>query len=291
MRIGQITVALAGLFLGSLPAALAQNGTLNLPAAVTAGAAFSIPTSGSGRATLYIVGPGQALRREVTLGTPVPIAAGDLYNAGRYLVILTGDASDTAQLEVNPVPHPATLAFLAKPSRLPVGLPNGISGAAYVLDTYHNLILTPIPVSFDLTNQSSPAQTRTVESRNGVAWTEMNSAAKEGQAKFVARAEGIEEKRVIQEVPGDPCRLTMSAHPSGNNVLVQTEPIRDCSGNPVPDGTIVTFSETYNGAQTTADVPIKQDTARIQMPVHTGAVISVASGVVAGNEIRLGGKP
>jgi hypothetical protein len=83
----------------------------------------------------------------------------------------------------------------------------------------------------------------------------------------------------------------MTARPNGKSVELQTEPIRDCSGNPVPDGTIVTFTESYNGTQTTADVPIKQDIARVQMPVHIGAVISVASGVVAGNEIRLGGRP
>ena len=264
---------------------------MNLPAKVTAGAAFTIPTSGSGKATLYIVGPGQVLRRDVDLGTPLQFAAGDLYNAGRYVVVLTGGASDVGQLEVTPVQQPSNVAFLAKPSRLPVGLRGGISGTAYLFDAYHNLITTSIPVSFDLANQSSPEQKNTVDSHNGVAWTEMNSAEHQGKAKFIARAGGVEVTRIIQEVPGDPCGLTMTAKPAGKRVELQTQPIRDCSGNPVPDGTIVTFTENYNGTQTTADVPIKQDTARVEMPVHPGAVISVASGVVAGNEIRWEGKP
>jgi hypothetical protein len=279
------------LILASGACAGAQSGSLTVPAHVTAGAAFSIPTSGSGKATLYIVGPGQALRRDVDLGTPVQFDAGVLYNAGHYVVALTGAASDTAQLEVVPAAQPSTLAFLAKPSRLPVGLRNGISGAAYLFDAYHNLVLNSVPVTFTLTNTASSEQTRTVNASNGVAWTEMNSAEKEGKAKFVARAGGVETTRIIQEVPGDPCRLTMTAKPNGKNVELQTEPIRDCSGNPVPDGTIVTFTESYNGTQTTADVPIKQDIARVEIPVHSGAVISVASGVVAGNEIRLGGRP
>jgi len=65
--------------------------------------------------------------------------------------------------------------------------------------------------------------------------------------------------------------------------------VRDCNGNPVPDGTIITFTETYNGGQSTVDVPLKRGVARTEMPARNGAVISVASGVVMGNEIRWSG--
>jgi hypothetical protein len=82
----------------------------------------------------------------------------------------------------------------------------------------------------------------------------------------------------------------MSAQLSGEHIVLQTEPLRDCSGNAVPDGTVVTFTETYNGAQSTVDVPLKRDVAKTELPAHEGAVISVATGVVMGNEIRLGGK-
>jgi hypothetical protein len=67
---------------------------------------------------------------------------------------------------------------------------------------------------------------------------------------------------------------------------VQTESVRDCSGNAVPDGTIVTFTETYDGGQSTVDVPLKRGIAEVKMPARPGARISVASGVVLGNEIR-----
>jgi hypothetical protein len=265
----------------------AQSGNMNVPATVAAGSAFSIPTTGSGSAVLYIVGPGQALRRDVQLGNPVAFAAGDLYDAGEYLAILVeGASASSGQVEVVPAAKPDTLSFLAEPSRVPVGLHNGISGSVYVFDAYRNLITTPIPVSFQLAGLSGTAQSRTVNTRNGVAWTAIDSAAKQGSAKFIAQAGEISTARVIAEVPGDPCGLTISAHPDGKQLAVETAPLRDCSGNPVPDGTIVTFTESYNGTQSTVDVPLKQGVAKVDMPAYSGATISVASGVVAGNEIR-----
>ncbi|MGH9617630.1 MAG: hypothetical protein ACRD28_12890 [Acidobacteriaceae bacterium] len=276
----------------------AQSGSMVVPTRVVAGSAFSIPTSGSGKAVLYIVGPSQVLRRDVQLGQAVSFAAGDLYNAGRYLAVLTGGASSqVGQFNVVPAAQPESLSFLAKPSRLPVGQHNGISGTAYVFDAYGNLITAPMSVSFELSDQSeqskqaAPVQSQTVTTRNGVAWTQMNSAEKQGRAKFVAQVDGASSTRIIQQVPGKPCGLTMSARPAGQRIELQTAPLRDCAGNPVTDGTIVTFTENCHGAESTVDAPLKQGIARVDMPACDGATISVASGVVAGNEIHWkGGK-
>ena len=82
----------------------------------------------------------------------------------------------------------------------------------------------------------------------------------------------------------------MSAQPAGNRIVLQTEPVRDCSGNAVPDGTIVTFTESYGGRESTVDVPLKRGVARTDLPARDGAVISVATGVVLGNEVRWSGK-
>ena len=114
----------------------------------------------------------------------------------------------------------------------------------------------------------------------------MDSSTREGAAKFVVRVGGVSSTRVIQEVPGDPCGLRINARPSGQRIELATDLVRDCSGNSVPDGTIVTFTETYPGGQATVDVPLKHGVAQVQMPAHSGAKISVASGVVMGNEIR-----
>jgi hypothetical protein len=264
---------------------------MNLPPRVVAGSAFSIPTNGSGQGTLTIVGPGQAIRQSVQLGSSVSVPAGVLYNAGEYVAILSsGSDSQTALLEVAPAPQPSTLSFLAEPSRLPVALPNGISGTVYVYDVYHNLIVSPMPVAFDLSVASGPSQTRTVTTRNGVGWTRMNSAPREGAAHFIAHAGSVSSTRIIDQVPGDPCNLSMTATPDKGKAKLQTAPVRDCGGNPVPDGTIVTFTASWNGAQSTVDVPLKRDVAQVEMPLHPGATISVASGVVAGNEIHWRGQ-
>jgi len=96
---------------------------------------------------------------------------------------------------------------------------------------------------------------------------------------------------VVQQVPGDPCNVRMNARRSGPRVVLETEPVHDCTGNPVSDGTIVTFTETRDGrSEATADVPLKRGVARTELPALDGAVVSVATGVAMGNEIRLGGR-
>lgn len=269
--------------------ACAQDRTITLPQKVEAGSAFSIQTTGNGKAILYIIGPGQALKRDVQLGETAAFTAGSLYNAGRYLAILVGPTSTTKGLfDVVPENHAADLSFLAKPSRLPVNLHGGITGAVYVFDAYRNLITTPAPVSFELSNPSSGMQQKKVTTQGGAAWTQMDSTPREGADTFAARVDGISSTRVVEQVAGDPCGLKMNARQSGQQLELETDPVRDCSGNPVPDGTIITFTENYNGTQSTADVPIKRGIAQVEMPAHDGATISVASGVVLGNEIRWG---
>ena len=270
----------------SLPAA-AQSNDIDVPATVEAGAAFSIATSGSGSAVLYIVGPSQVLRRNIQLGDPLAFAAGDLDNAGHYLVVLTGPSgTDRAEFDVVPSSQPASLSFLARPSRLPVDIHNGITGAAYVFDLHRNLVTAPEPVTFQLSVPSGAMQTTTSETHDGAAWTAMDSAAKEGNAKLVAEVGGISATRIIQQVPGTPCELKMNAHKDGSRIDLETDPLRDCSGNPVTDGTIVTFTESWKGGETTVDVPLKHGIAQVEVPAYNGARISVATGVVMGNEIH-----
>ena len=281
------TFLLGSLILAVMQAARAQDQTLSLPKSIEAGSAFSIQNAGSGEATLYIVGPGEVLKQTVQLGTPTYFPAGSLYNAGHYVVILAkGAGTNTGSFDVTPVSAPSSLSFLAKPSRLPVGLHNGITGAVYVFDAYHNLIATPTPVSFELSSPSGAVRNQLATTRAGAAWTEMDSTSQQGSSKFVARAGDISSASIIRQVPGDPCDLKMSAQPSGQQLDLQTAPVRDCSGNAVPDGTIVTFTETYPGGQSTVDVPLKRDIAEVKMPAHNGATFSVASGVILGNQIR-----
>jgi hypothetical protein len=226
------------------------------------------------------------------LGESLQFGPEDLHNAGHYVAFLVaGSSTQNTQFDVVASHQPATLSFLAKPSRLSVNRPEGISGVVYVFDAFRNLVLQQQSVSFELSDSTGRAQSRSATTRDGVAWVKMNSAAKAGPAQFQAAAGNVREKRIIQQVPGDPCAIRMTVRGAGKKerIALETEPVRDCNGNPVPDGTIVTFTQTYRGGQSMVDVPLKRGVARTEMPARSGAVISVASGVVMGNEIHWSG--
>jgi hypothetical protein len=92
---------------------------------------------------------------------------------------------------------------------------------------------------------------------------------------------------VVQQVASDPCHLQVKAGRDGKGVAIETDPVRDCAGNPVPDGTMVTFRGTSPDGISTVDAPIKQGVARARMIASGPIVISVASGVVMGNQVRV----
>jgi hypothetical protein len=269
---------------------LAAAQTLRFPPKIQAGTAFSVPTEGSGEATLYIAGPGDVLARTIHLGESISFAPDDLTSAGHYIAFLSGNSSAAVQFDVV-ASQPASLSFLAKPSRLAVNREDGISGVAYIFDVFGNLVLKPEDVSFQLSDSTGAAHARSSTSKEGVAWVQMNSAPKAGPAHFKASTGGVNATRVIEQVPGDPCSIRMTAKPAkGNRVLLETDPVRDCNGNPVPDGTVVSFTETWHGQVSTVDVPLKRGIAQTELPAENGAVISAAAGVVLGNEIRWSGR-
>jgi hypothetical protein len=278
-------VLLALLILGS--AAWAAD--LSLPATVQAGSTLSIGTSGSGDAEFYLIGPASRVKQKIRLGNQVTIAAADLHQAGRYLAILrTGDSSVVRTFWVQAAAAD-TINFLAQPSRVPAGVHDVISGTAFVMDHSHNLVLAPTPVRFELVVEDSAPELRNTVSRDGVAWARMDSTRRAGNAQFTASIGDTRVTRVVQQTAADPCNLRMHAGPAKQAILVETDPVRDCSGNPVPDGTIVTFTSVDPSGRTTVDAVVKRGVARAELPPAPRATISVASGVVMGNEIRWGG--
>ncbi len=267
----------------------ARAADLTLPQQAVAGQGISIGTSGSGSATLYIFGPGQAIKRSVHLGQEISLPGDELRKAGVYALVLSGDSPVTKTLYVQPA-QPAKINFLARPSRVPVAQPKVILGTAFVFDDFQNLVLAPSPVKFDLSVKNGGTISRTVTSKYGVAYLDLNSSSKGGAAQFVASDGQASVRRVVQQVAGDPCNLRMRVRREKDLLIAETDPIRDCSGNAVPDGTIVTFIEqSSNGGRSTVDARIKKGIARAELPVHPGATISVAAGVVLGNEVRVGG--
>jgi hypothetical protein len=265
----------------------ARAAELQAPQNAVAGQPLSIGTSGSG--TLLLVGPGQVIKRDFKSGDKVEIKAEELKSAGRWIAAIRGDSNSSQVFWVKPG-KPEKLNFLARPSRVPVARPNVISGVTFIFDQYQNLILDPMPVNFNLA-VGGVGTSKSVTSHEGVAWTNSSSAPKAGAAQFVTSVGGTEVRRVVQQVAADPCNLRMHVAGHANNrVVVETDPIRDCSGNPVPDGTIVTFIQTDKTGRSTVDARIKKDTARAELPASDNATITVAAGVVLGNELHVGGK-
>lgn len=264
---------------------------LRLPDKAIAGQPLSIETTGSGSATLYFVGPGIALKRDVSLGEPIQFKAEELRHAGVYSVVLKGGSSnDEKSLYVAPGPA-AKVNFLARPSRVPVAANNAISGVAFVFDEFGNLVLTATPVKFDLSVNGGTAMAKNVTSKDGVAYVQTNSSSKAGAAQFVAAAGSDSVRRVVEQVASEPCNLRMKVHREKDTLIAETDPVHDCSGNAVPDGTIVTFiaAEPNGHGRSTVDARIKRGVARAELPAVPGEVISVASGVTLGNEVRYGG--
>jgi hypothetical protein len=280
--LGYIVLMLASLFAVSV----ARAGELQVPKTVTAGAGLSVATSGSGSETLYLFGPSTAVKRKVDVGGSVQIAGEEVQAAGRYTLVI-GDDAGTFFVKAA---KPANVGFLARPSRVAAAKPGAISGTAFVFDQYNNLVLEPTKVDFNLSVDGGAETKRSETTKYGVAWTRMDSGKKSGAAQFVASVGDASVRRVVQQTAAEPCNLRMKAQKDkSGNILVETDPIRDCSGNAVPDGTIVTFTSVDKNGRSTVDSRIKKGVAQATLPPSDGALISVAAGVVVGNEIRWGG--
>lgn len=264
-----------------LVASLAHAQGLQVPKAAPAGQELRI--SGV-NGTVYVFGPATAFKAKAN--GELVITGDQLRAAGRYTIV---NGEDKATFFVI-ADKPANVAFLARPSRVPADKPGVIGGTAFVLDKYNNLVMQPTPVKFDLAVPGTPAETHTETSKYGVAYVRMNSGKKSGAAQFVAQVGDVQVHRVVQQTASDPCNIRMKAEPSKNGILVTTDPIKDCAGNAVPDGTIVTFTETDPSGRSTVDARIKKGIAQAELPNDPGASLTVASGVVIGNEIRWGGK-
>jgi hypothetical protein len=269
----------------------AQAADLQIPKQVTAGTAFSIPTSGSGSATFYLVGPSHSAKREVKLGTGIEVGEEEVRSAGRYIATLCSSDGCASSDFFVAATTPQNLSLLVHPSRVRVATNDAMSAVAFVFDKFHNPVLQPVNVNFHVTVKDAQAFSKSLATNNGIAWMRLNSTRKEGSAQVVASIGGISEKRVVQQVASDACNLRIKAARKGKLIAVETDPVRDCSGNSLPDGTVVTFTKTDSSGKTTVDAPVKRGVAKIDMPAAGEATISVASGVAMGNEIRIGGTP
>ena len=263
---------------------------LRVPVSVAAGDDATIPTTGSGKATFYLIGPGVSRRSDMSLGEEIQLKGPELRNAGDYLVLVCSDTCHSGTFYVTAA-KPASLAFLVHPSRVAVGQSDAVSGVALPFDQFHNLVLTPVKLNFQLSAGDKSLFSQSIQTQNGAAWFRTASGRSAGTVQVVASLNDLSAKRAVQQVASDPCNLRITGQRIPIGVLVQTEPVHDCAGNVVPDGTIVTFSATEANGKSTVDAPIKQGVARAKIEASGETVVSVASGVVMGNELRIGAKP
>jgi hypothetical protein len=267
-----------------------QQTGLGISPTVIAGAEISIPAPGTGEATFYLASAAHVAKRKLSLGQPIRLSGQDLSIAGRYVAILCAGSCRSQAFFVTPA-APASLSFVVHPSRAWIGREGAISGVALPFDKFHNLVQDPVNVDFSIVAGGSKLYSASAPSRRGIAWFRAASGSKAGAAQLTASAGTVSARRALQLVASDPCRLQIRATPAPKGVAVETEPIHDCSGNAIPDGTIVTF--TANGADgiSTVDAPVKHGVARALLASSGNVVITAASGVVMGNELRMSVKP
>jgi len=163
-----------------------------------------------------------------------------------------------------------------------------ISGVALTFDEFHNLVLAPASVQFQWTMKGAAPTSHSSQTRDGVAWFRTNSGKTAGALQISASLSDIVARRVVQQVASTACTLRIKGQKTPKGILVETEPVRDCSGNPVPDGTIVTFTAKNGNETSFVDAPVKQDVARATLLAKGPVVVSAASGVATGNQLRLG---
>ena len=204
-------------------------------------------------------------------------------------MILCGSSCTSATFEVKAA-QPAHLSFFLHPSRVPVSTPDSIDATAFVFDQYFNLVLTPATVDFRITPASGAGFLPASSTRYGVAWMRMDSTPHEGPVQVTAVLGNVEEARVIQQVAAEACGLRMKAVASGNTVTLETDPVRDCSGNALPDGTVVSFTKVDQAGKSTVDTPIKKGVARTQFSIRRAGADQRRVRRRVGNEVVLNGK-
>jgi hypothetical protein len=281
------TLVLA-LFL-TLLATLLSAQDLRVPDAASAGEPTTVSASGSGEAMFYLIGPGVASKKQVNLGDEqIRISADQVRFAGEYLAIICADTCHSASFEVTPA-QPASMSFLVHPSRVPVNQPDAVSGVAFPFDHFGNLVLSPLTINFQATGTKDSLFSRGVPTRDGIAWFRTGSGKSAGALHIAASLGDLAANRVLAQVASEPCNLRIKGERTSKGIMIETEPVHDCTGNPVSDGTIVTFTAVGSGEKSTVDAPVKRDIARARITDRGPVVISVASGVAMGNELHISG--
>lgn len=161
--------------------------------------------------------------------------------AGTAIVTATADSiAASTQVVFTPL-GPSAVTVTANPDVIPVGGATSVI-EAWVTDPCSNSVADGTPVSFSTDwGTIAPAVVGTV---NGRASALLVSGTAPVTATVIATADTVSGTTTVRFVPGEP-RLSLAAHPLTlpvSNTTRITVTARDEFGNPVLDGTVVTFT-------------------------------------------------
>jgi adhesin/invasin len=188
--------------------------------------------------------------------------------AGLATVTATvGSLSATALVTFTPGP-PANLALVAAPSTLQVGNLSTLTAAA--TDQFGNQVADGIVVSF--TTSFGTLSSNSATTVNGAATATLSSTLP-GTAVVTATVGGLSATALVTFTPGAPANLALVAAPSTlqvGHLSALTATVTDQFGNPVADGTPVSFSTNLGVATPAVAVTVN------------GVATAVLSSTVAG---------
>jgi len=201
-----------------------------------------------------------------------------------------GAASSGAQwVQVITPGLPASVGLAVDPAALPVG------GTALLTATVRDCAANPVadgtPVTFTLSAPLGTVTPNPASTTGGVATAVFTAGTTPGTAVLTATADGVSAAVRITVTAGAPHTLTLTVHPTtlvadGASTAAITATVTDAYGNPVADGTPVTFTLSAplgtvapNPASTTGGVALATFTAR----TVTGTVVltATADGAIA----------
>jgi adhesin/invasin len=156
-----------------------------------------------------------------------------------------GLSSTTAQVTFTPGP-PTNLSLIAAPSTLQVGNLSALTATA--TDQFGNPVVNGIVVSFTTNLGSASPVTRVTT--NGIATATLSSTLP-GTAVVTATVGSLSATRLVTFTPGPPTNLSLAAAPSTlqvGNLSALTATVADQFGNPVVNGTVVSFTTNLGSA-------------------------------------------
>jgi subtilisin family serine protease len=166
--------------------------------------------------------------------------------AGLATVTATvGLSSTTEQVTFTPGP-PANLSLIAVPSTLPVGNLSALT--ATVTDQFGNPVAGSVVVSF--TTSFGALSNSSATTTNGVATATLSSTLP-GTAVVTATFGSLSAAKPVTFTPGPPANLALVAAPSTlqvGHLSALTATVTDQFGNPVLNGTVVSFTTNLGSA-------------------------------------------